>query len=252
MSVGCRTFASPLAVQRVGILVGVLIAAVGGMIGEKTGHGSGFARFSGTMIAVAIMTPLSIFTSLGLLSEPKIRTGETSVTKLAGLLKTLQQLFRNAAFVRLGAVMLLYVYANAVWDALLVFFVVDVLKLSGSVSLSVIVSLLVSVLGLLFFTTLSHKLSKQYVMIGGVTGAVIVVLSAYFLPIGNANALFIYMAFFAFFNSAGGLMMDSMTADVVDVDEIQNGEHRAGLVVSMIQLCDMLPRALGTGIIYSS
>ncbi|MEM6266645.1 MAG: MFS transporter [Pseudomonadota bacterium] len=230
------------------VYLGVLIAAICSAIAESKTGGDPYWRFAGALIPVLIMALVFIPLSFVLLAEPE--TGGAAAEERAGFFTAVRQLSANAAFVRLAFINFIHEYADAINSALIVFFVVNVLLLPEDVGPSFVVSLLVGIGGLAFFTIVSQFFDKHRVMVAALIGAIATSLGALLIQPGNLTSLLIYMSVMAFFASADGVMMDAMEADLVDADEALSGERRAGLVAGTMNTIGKLPEVLGTSMVF--
>jgi len=163
--------------------------------------------------------------------------------------KSFLETLRNVPFRRLSAAFLLSSFSFSVITGSFAYFLTYQLDMGDDLPL-VLGSLMITLMIFLYFWKwVSTKINKGPSYALGLLIASLALISSFFLGTGPTNLIFVIAIIVGFGFSAQYIFPWSMLADVIEVDQKNTGEHRAGIYHGVWAFLTKFTNALGVGTI---
>ncbi len=223
--------------------VGIMIATLAPVI---TGGGAGTPQGLTPVMQGLGLWALVLFPISGLLlwyfvpdRQPRGRHHTT------GWLEGMKIAMRNGPFVRILAATTIGRIGSAVNTTVVLWFFIHALALGASAGLPVIVYLLAAVLGVPIWVWAGSRFSKHNALIFAVLSSITAFAGLLLVPKGDANLAMIIMALAGLGGGAAATLGLSISADVIDLDELRARRSRAGLLFAFWNMGGKLADAIG-------
>jgi len=209
-------------------------------------EGPGIARAMGAMGGfVMALLPITIGWAVWAVPEPAPR-----VHRHAELWTAFHLIRRNAALRRILICDLCSGVAGGVTGALFVFFAADVMKLAKGASVLLLIYFMVGVAAIPLWVRFSARFGKHRTLATGSGYTILVLPFLLALPQGQLWAGIAGFIVTGIAFGVAGFALRAMMSDVVDEDELENGEARTGLFFALLALTNKVGVALSVGIAY--
>ena len=227
------------------MLIGILIAALLPVVLHRPGAAPNSGLLAIAVAATCLGVP-GVALLLAKLPEPAgIAPRGTDRCRPFALLR------QNGPFRRLVSAWFLNGIANGLPAGLFPLFVTSVL--AGSTQdrdLSLLVYFAVAVLGIPVWLVLSKRFGKHRTWCAAMAVACLAFSGALVLGGGDIAPFFVICAITGLMLGADLVLPPAMQADVLDVDRLESGEERAGLLFAIWSMAQKLSLALAVGIAF--
>ncbi len=223
--------------------IGITIATLAPII---TGGGAGTAQgltpvMHGLGLWALILFPISgLFIWYFVPDRPPVSSSHTTSWR-----EGIKIALRNGPFMRILAATTIGRIGSAINTTVVLWFFIHALNLGLSSGLPVIVYLLAAVLGVPIWVWAGARFTKHNALIFAVLSSITAFACLLLVPKGDANLAMLVMALAGLGGGAAATLGLSISADVIDLDELRARRSRAGLLVAFWNMGGKLADALG-------
>lgn len=162
-----------------------------------------------------------------------------------GWLEGMKIAMRNAPFMRILAATTIGRIGSAVNTTVVLWLFIHALGLGANSANPVIVYLLAAVLGVPIWVWAGSRFSKHNALIFAVVSSLVAFACLLLVPKGDANLAMLIMALAGLGGGAAATLGLSISADVIDLDELRARRSRAGLLFAFWNMGGKLADAIG-------
>ena len=187
---------------------------------------------------ICIAMPITAAILVSLVPEPPLDAStEKHKLDVGGAIRLIAG---NAALRRLLAADLLQGLAPGLTGALFIWMVAFYFELPGQSSTLLFIYFVAGLFFIPLWIKLSYRMSKHRTLCVAMAYALCISPLLLVFPKGDFNVLAIAFILYGVTYGAGGFLLRSMMADVVDIDTLATGRERAGLFYSLLVLTNKL------------
>lgn len=196
---------------------------------------------------IVIAMPITVSILLGFVPEPPLEAS-TSSHKLE-ISAAVKLVFSNAALRKLLMADLLQGLAPGITGALFIWMVSFYFELPKQASILLFIYFVAGLVCVPFWIKLSYRISKHRTMCIAMLYIAAITPFIFVLPKGDFVITAIAFSIFGVTYGAGGFLLRSIMADVVDIDTLATGRERSGLFYSLLVMTNKLGYA-AAGLVY--
>ena len=228
------------------VVGGMTVALAIPAVIEQFGSGALADRVAGMGIFVLILFPVAILPTL--LFVPDKRSTTNVAVDWATAIKIL---IANRILWRLLASVLFSNFASTASGSMYVFFASYIFELPSHASLALLFYFLAGTLAMPVWMKLAISLGKERTIKIALTYGIVAKVGIFFVAEpGNVPLFWTYTLLTGVAFGATPTLLRSMMADIVDVDELNSGQKRAGLFFALLNTIDKLGSAIAVGLIF--
>ena len=228
------------------VVGGMTVALAIPAVIEQTGSGALVDRVAGMGIFVLILFPIAVLPTL--LYVPDKRTTTNVAVDWSSAIKIL---VANRILWRVLASVLFSNFASTASGSMYVFFASYIFELPSHASLALLFYFLAGTLAMPLWMKLAISQGKERAIKIALTYGIVAKLGIFFVADpGNVALFWTYTLLTGVAFGATPTLLRSMMADVVDVDELESGQKRAGLFFALLNTIDKLGSAIAVGTIF--
>jgi len=196
---------------------------------------------------IVIAMPITVSILLAFVPEPPIEASEGK-HKLE-VSAAVKLIFTNAALRKLLVVDLLQGLAPGITGALFIWMVSYYFELPKQASILLFIYFVAGLICVPLWIKLSYRISKHRTMCVAMLYIACLTPCIFLLPKGDFVITAIAFSIFGVTYGAGGFLLRSIMADVVDIDTLATGRERSGLFYSLLVMTNKLGYA-AAGLVY--
>ena len=213
---------------------------------EQFGSGALADRVAGMGVFVLVLFPIAILPTL--LFVPDKRSTTNVAVDWATAIRIL---LANRILWRLLASVLFSNFASTASGSMYVFFASYIFDLPSHASLALLFYFLAGTLAMPLWMKLAISQGKERAIKIALTYGILAKAGIFFVvDPGNVAIFWTYTLITGVAFGASPTLLRSMMADLVDLDELQSGQKRAGLFFALLNTIDKLGSAIAVGIIF--
>lgn len=213
---------------------------------EQFGSGALADRVAGMGIFVLVLFPVAILPTL--LFVPDKRATSNVAVEWADAIRILAA---NRILWRLLGSVLFSNFASTASGSMYVFFASYIFELPSHASLALLFYFLAGTLAMPLWMKLAISQGKERAIKVALTYGILAKVVIFFVAEpGNVTLFWTYTLLTGVAFGATPTLLRSMMADVVDVDELQSGQKRAGVFFALLNTVDKLGSAIAVGTIF--
>jgi Na+/melibiose symporter-like transporter len=228
--------------QAIGLLAIIFVPVVMTLLDRPLAQPTLVAIMGG---AIMLLYPLTIMLSIASTGE---KPGKAATIRWRDAVDLLRG---NRPLRRLIAVDFLNTFIAGAMAGSLLFFLTSVVAQPGSTaSLAVLAGLLSSIPTYLLWPFLARRWGKHRASVVVATIGVAGVVALALTPAGSLPAFLFGWALFSIATNGILLLLKAITADIVDLDHVQSGSERSGLMFAILTMVNKLGLATSQGVTY--
>ena len=228
------------------VVGGMTVALAIPAVIEQVGSGALADRVAGMGIFVLILFPIAILPTL--LYVPDKRSTTNVAVDWATAIKIL---LANRILWRLLVSVLFSNFAATASGSMYVFFASYIFELPSHASLALLFYFLAGTLAMPLWMKLAIAQGKERAIKVALTYGIVAKIGIFFVAEpGNVALFWGYTLLTGVAFGATPTLLRSMMADIVDVDELESGQKRAGLFFAILNTIDKLGSAIAVGLIF--
>ena len=228
------------------VVGGMTIALAIPAVIEQFGSGALADRVAGMGIFVLLLFPIAILPTL--LFVPDRRSSSNVAVDWTTAIRIL---VANRILWRLLASVLFSNFASTASGSMYVFFASYIFELPSHASLALLFYFLAGTLAMPVWMKLAISQGKERAIKVALVYGVVAKVGIFFVAEpGNVALFWTYTLLTGVAFGASPTLLRSMMADIVDVDELESGQKRAGLFFALLNTIDKLGSAIAVGLIF--
>lgn len=195
---------------------------------------------------ICIALPISVAILLAVVPEPLYTSAKGHKLDVGAAVRLI---YTNSALRRLLAADLLQGLAPGVTGALFIWMVSYYFELPKQASILLFIYFIAGLVFIPAWIKLSYRISKHRTMCVAMIYGAVMLPTLLLLPKGNFGVLATVFVVYGVTYGAGGFLLRSMMADVIDIDTLATGRERSGLFYSLLVMTGKLGYA-AAGLVY--